>query len=121
MVGIAAFSQPARAQQPPSLVGEWLNGSTNLADVSGYSPAGTHDGFAVGGTNYLFTNDVPIGKTGYSLYFPSGDTGIAISNSSTLDPAYTNTFDGVIANAFTVAFWGKGFPNGWYPFVSKWG
>jgi len=119
---LAAVLQSARAQSGhPALVGEWLNGSANLADVSGYSPAGTHDGYAVGGGNYVFTNDVPPGKTGQSLFFYNGDTAIAISNSSTLDANYTNTFDDQINNAFTISCWARGFPAGWYPFVSKWG
>ena len=101
------------------LVGEWLAGTPNLTDVSGYSPAGTHDGYAVGGGNYVFTNDVPPGKAGQSLFFYNGDTAIAISNSSTLDASYTNTFDDTIHSAMTVAFWAKGWPGGWNPFVSK--
>src|SRR5690606_30433063 len=34
--------------QAPALVGQWLTNST-LADVSGFAPAGTHDGVPVGG------------------------------------------------------------------------
>src|SRR6185312_8352599 len=30
-----------------NLVGEWVAGVTNLTDTSGYSPAGTHDGYGV--------------------------------------------------------------------------
>ncbi len=107
--------------ESPSLVGEWLAGESNLTDVSGYSPAGTHDGYIVGAGHYLFTNDVPTGKSGQSLYFPDGDTGIAINNSSTLDANYTNTFDTSINNAFTVTCWAKGFPGDWNPWVSKYG
>ena len=117
---LTAVLQSARAQSgQPALVGEWLNGSASLADVSGYSPTGTHDGYAVGGGNYVFTNDVPPGKAGQSLFFYNGDTAIAVSNSSTLDANYTNTFDDQISTAFTVAFWAKGWPGGWSPFVSK--
>ena len=105
----------------PSLVGQWLNGAGNFAEVSGYSPAGKHDGYIVGAGNYLFTNDVPPGKSGQSPYFPSGDTGIAISNSATLDASYTNTFDNPINSAFSVTCWAKGFPGQWSPWVSKYG
>ena len=104
-----------------SLVGEWLNGPASLADASGYSPAGTHDGYIVGGGNYVFTNDVPPGRPGQSLCFPIGDTGIAISNSSTWDANYTNTFDDPTQNNFTVICWAKGFPGQWSPWVSKFG
>ena len=62
------------------------------------------------------------GKTGVSLYLSVGDTGLAISNSSTMDGVtYDNTFDDRINNAFTVSCWGRGFPAAWNPFVSKWG
>jgi Concanavalin A-like lectin/glucanases superfamily/Immunoglobulin domain len=107
--------------QVRALVGKWFTNNT-LADVSGYQPAGTHDGYDTAGTgSYVFTNDVPPGKIGQSLLLFNGDTGIAISNSSTLDATYTNTFDERIDNTMTVACWGKGFPANWNPFVSKWG
>ena len=35
------------APPAPALVGEWLNGASNFKDVSGYQPAGTHDGYIV--------------------------------------------------------------------------
>ena len=108
--------------QAANLVGEWLAGQTNFADVSGYSPTNTHDGYDAAGTgNWVFTNDVPVGKTGQSLLFTAGDTGLAISNSSTLDAHYTNTFDDVIGNTFTVCCWSRGFPTTWSPWVSKYG
>lgn len=106
--------------QAPALVGQWLTNST-LADVSGFAPAGTHDGVPVGGMQYVFTNDVPQGKSGQSLLLYAGDTGIAIGNSSTLDTSYVNTFDDRLNNAMTISFWAKGWPGNWNPFVSKWG
>ena len=110
---------PPTAPPPAVPVGEWLAGAPNFTDVSGYSPAGTHDGFDAAGTGgYWFTNDVPPGQTGVALYL-NGTTAIAISNSSTLDASYTNTFDDTIHNAMTVAFWAKGWPGSWNPFVSK--
>jgi len=121
-VQIVNLTIPAPVSPPEAiLVGEWFAGATNLTDVSGYSPAGTHDGYTVGGGNYVFTNDVPFGKSGQSLFFYNGDTGLAISNSSTLDASYTNTFDDTIHSAMTVSFWAKGLPGGWNPWVSKWG
>ncbi len=119
------FSSPATLTiQAPALVGQWLDGSTaaaNLADVSGYSPAGTHDAVIIGTGWTNFVSDVPIGKTGQSLSFFNGDTGLAITNSSTLDANYRNTFDNRINNAFSVGCWAKNFPVGWSAFVSKWG
>ncbi|HXT12632.1 MAG TPA: LamG-like jellyroll fold domain-containing protein [Candidatus Angelobacter sp.] len=117
---------PTAAAPGTNLVGAWLAGLPNLADSSGYSPAGAHDGYGVTGTStpssaYTFTNDVPPGMGGQALAF-NGATGIAISNSSTLDASYTNTFDDTITNAMTVAFWAKGWPSGaWNPWVSKYG
>src|SRR5205085_2062002 len=80
-----------------------------------------HGGYFVNGTSFLFTNDVPPGKTGQSIYFYNGDSAIAISNSSTLDVSSDNTFDNRINNAMTVTFWAKGLPGGWNPWVSKYG
>lgn len=104
-----------------NLVGRWIAGSPTLADVSGYQPLGTHDGFDIGnlGGNYYFTNDVPPGRTGSSLYL--ANDGIFITNSSTQDAGYTNTFDETIHNAMTVAFWARGWPGQWNPWVSKYG
>jgi hypothetical protein len=112
---------------PPAgtVVGAWLMGATNLADVSGYSPAGTHDGYGVKGagvlsSSYSFTNDVPTGETGSnSLWLYAGNTGIAITNSSTLDSNYSNTFDDTISNSFTVTCWAKGSLGAWNSFVTK--
>jgi hypothetical protein len=118
-LGLTLLLQSARSQ--PALVGQWLNGSANFADVSGYAPAGTHDGYIVGAGNYVFTNDVPPGKSGQSLFFYNGDTGLAISNSSTSGANYLDTFDNRVNSAMTVTFWAKGWPGNWDPFVSKHG
>ncbi len=114
-----------------NLLGHWLAGATNFADISGYMPTNTHDGFLAGSTNAWFTNDVPPTATGQSLYFPiavtatytNADTLLAISNSSMLDLSYTNTFDDTTTNGFTVMFWAKGAPGAWSwnPWVSKHG
>jgi hypothetical protein len=106
---------------PKNTVGRWFSGAQTLADVSGYQPAGTHDGYDIGnpGGGYYFTNDVPPGRSGYSLYLTND--GIFITNSSIVDAAYTNTFDDTIRTAMTVAFWAKGSPGIWNPWVSKYG
>ncbi|MGA2750442.1 MAG: LamG-like jellyroll fold domain-containing protein [Verrucomicrobiota bacterium] len=107
--------------QPPALVGEWLAGATNLTDVSTNSLAGMHEGVVIGGGNYYFTNDVPLGRPGQSLYFWNGDTGIAITNTSALDSNYDDSFDTLMQDAFSVTCWAKGFPGSWNPWVSKFG
>ncbi len=115
---------PTVAPTAGTLVGAWLTGATNLADTSGYTPAGTHDGYGVTGAgvvtnNYAFTNDVPPGTTGQSLAL-NGSAAIAITNSATADGAYTNTFDDTInTNGMTVTLWAKGLPGGWNPWLSK--
>jgi len=112
----------ASTMPPPAgtLVGQWFAGVANMADSSGYSPAGIHDGYTVGGTSYMFTNDAPPGLTGPSLYL--NNMGIMISNSSSLDLNYTNTFDDLLyTNQFTVTCWVKGTPSSWNAFVSKQG
>jgi hypothetical protein len=121
VANIAIFAAP-----PQNLVGEWFNGAASLADQSGYTPGGIHDGYGVTGagvlTNtYTFTNDVPPGATGVSLWLTNGNTAIAIANSATLDGSYTNTYDDGISNSFTVMCWAKGFPGSWNPWVSKYG
>jgi hypothetical protein len=118
---------PTVAPAATNLVGAWITGAANLVDTSGYSPAGSHDGYGVTGTStpssaYAFTNDVPPGKTGLALWFNNGASGISISNSASADTAYTNTFDDGLTNAMTVVFWAKGWPSGqWNPWVSKYG
>jgi hypothetical protein len=108
-----------------NLVGHWLAGPSTFADVSGYTPPGTHDGFLAGNTNVWFTNDVPPTATGgNSLYFATNaDTVLAITNSSTVDLSYTNTFDDPLTNGLTLMFWAKGAPGAWSwnPWVSKHG
>src|SRR5262249_49591140 len=53
-------SKAALTVLPPSgLMGRWVNGTENLLDKSGYSPAGTHDGVMPVGFTATFTADVP--------------------------------------------------------------
>lgn len=112
---------------PPSgnLVGRWFDGTASLADLSGFTAAGTHNAYGVGAsaTNYAFTNAVPPGKTGLSLRL-FGGTSMGISNTlpNSLpngDPGYQATFDSGLASGFSVAVWARGQPAAWAPFVSK--
>lgn len=104
----------------PPLIGRWFSGAANLAETSGYRSAGTHDGVAVGTASALaFSADLPPGCTGQSLDLRSGNVGVIVTNSSTADGAYLSTYDDIIRNKFTIAFWAKGFPGGWNPWVSK--
>ena len=98
--------------------------------VHGSGPAAPGDGhgsmshlnilLAIGAATYSFTNDVPPGKAGQSIYL-SGGTGIQIQNSASSAPSYASTFDDTILNSMTVAVWAKGYPGGWNPWVSKYG
>ncbi len=120
--GTAVSSNAVLSVKYPSVVGRWFVGSTNLNDTSGYTSTNTHDGVAVGGSSYQFAADVPPGRHGMSLDLPSGNTGIAINNSSTADGSYTNTFDAPIRGSMSFSFWSKGYPNGnWSPWVAKGG
>jgi hypothetical protein len=102
------------------LVGHWLAGQPDLNETSGYRPAGTHDGVAVGPNagSLTFSNDVPAGFSGKSLDL-IGNVGVSVANSATGDAGYLNTYDDGIRNQFTIAFWAKGFPGTWAPWVSK--
>ncbi len=105
----------------PRLIGHWLSGAANLVETSGFRPAGTHDGVAVGSNAgaLAFTNDAPLGFTGQSLDLRAGNVGVMVTNSADTDAGYLPTFDTEIAANFTVAFWAKGFPDVWAPWVSK--
>jgi endoglucanase len=105
---------------PLILLGRWLSEAANFAETSGYSPAGTFDGFVVASGSYYFTNDVPPNATGVSARLNNSGIGI-INTSLAWDSHYTNTFDNKITNSFTVTCWAKGLPGGWNPWVSKFG
>ena len=119
--GGGVSTNAALALVPKLIVGEWFKGGAVLQDVSGYQPAGTHDGFdlAAAGGSFWFTNDVPPGRTGNAIHLQAD--GIGVMNSSTFDSAYTNTFDAPINNTMTVAFWARGYPGQLNPWVSKYG
>jgi hypothetical protein len=113
----SAISLLIESAVEPELIGRWLNGATDYADKSGYTPAGTHDGTIVGsGLGFSFTNDVPGLATGSSLYLANSNC-LVIGNTKTSDSGYVDTFDDKISNRFSVSFWAKGFPtNGtWAP------
>ena len=110
----------------PALIGHWLAGATDLADKSGFTPAGTHDGLVAGANPeaLAFSTDVPAGFVGQSLDLTTNGTvgitvGVVVTNSAQLDGGYLPTFDGGIANTFTIALWAKGVPGTWNGFVSK--
>ena len=103
----------------PHQIGHWFNGAESYADTSGFAPAGTHDGSEVGSVGTLtFVSDTPPSKPGKSAQF-GGSVGLEIGNSSAFDAGYASTFDEVISRQFSVAFWAKGVPGTWNPFLSK--
>jgi len=118
--GAATFN--VWAEPGSKLIGHWLNGAANLSDTSGFRPAGTHDGIAVGANAGLlaFSPDVPTGYTGQSLDLTAGNVAVMITNSSSIDPNYVETFDDQIAKKFSITFWAKGaFSGDWNPWISK--
>ena len=115
-VTVVTLPDPAAA-----LVGHWVSGATNLADTS-VSPPGTHDGTAIGGNAGALTynaDDVPLTFGGSSLDLRAGNVGVMIANSATTDTGYVKTYDEGLRSQFTIAFWAKGFPGTWGPWVSK--
>jgi hypothetical protein len=117
-VAVEVMADPADA-----LAGHWVSFAESLADLSGYTAPGKHDGVAVGSTAALvYSPDVPPGFAGCSLDLTasgSGGVGVRIANTRTNETGYVNTFDEGISNQFTVAFWAKGFPATWSPWVAK--
>jgi hypothetical protein len=95
---------------PPVLIGQWASGAESLTDSSGYTPAGTHDGVAMGVNAGLlaWSIDVPVGFTGKSLDLSAGDVAVQIDNTAANDSAYRTTFDQGIGTRFTTTFWFKG-------------
>ena len=97
-----------------NLIGRWFAGAETLADVSGYTPAGTHDGVIVGANPeaLAYSDDVPPGQTGKSLDLTANgagkQVGVVITNSSTRDSSYRPTFDDDIRYGLQVSFYYKG-------------
>ena len=122
--GFAAGSGAFNVWADPGtrMIGHWLSGAPNLTETAGFRPAGMHDGVAVGANAawMAFSAEVPPGYTGQSLDLSAGQVAVMITNSSSVDPAYAETFDDQIANRFSVTFWAKGTPaDQWNPWVSK--
>ncbi len=117
-VSVSVMPDPAFA-----LVGHWVSGAENLADTSGYTAPGTHNGVAVGGNagSLAYSSDVPAGFSGKSLDLSVGNVAVMIQNSATSDAGYLTTFDDQSRSQISVAFWAKGFPGEWSPWVAKGG
>jgi hypothetical protein len=117
-----ALAGPAQA----ALVGHWTfdNSANPWAETSGYQPAGTHDGVPIGtaGATVWSAEGHAGGHTGGSLDLTAGNCALRIMNTSlTLDAGYQPTFDDALAYGMSIAFWAKGFPDTWNPWVSKGG
>ncbi|HEY1121477.1 MAG TPA: LamG-like jellyroll fold domain-containing protein, partial [Haloferula sp.] len=115
----ASAGLPSRAD----LVGHWFSGAENLQNTA--STGSTHDGTAVnnpGGLSY--STDLPPGFTNpafRSVNFTNG-AAVEIANTATSDAGYANTFDGGSGSStITIAFWAKGFPGDWSPWIAKGG
>ncbi|MCX6927712.1 MAG: LamG domain-containing protein [Verrucomicrobia bacterium] len=125
LVAVAGLSVTLAGPAQAALVGHWtLDDSANpWAETSGYRPAGTHDGMPIGtaGATVWSAEGHAGGHTGGSLDLTAGGCGLRIMNTSqTLDATgYQPTFDDSLANGMTIAFWAKGFPDTWAPWVSK--
>jgi hypothetical protein len=117
---LGAASALSVQAQSKALIGRWITGAEDLADKSGFTAAGTHDGVAVGTVeNVTFDNsDVPPGFTGSSLNL-AGSAAVMITNSASTDGGFLQTFNNGISNKFSTVFWFKGTPGSWNPLVSK--
>ena len=115
---------------PTAVVGHWtFDAGAPFADSSGYKPAGTHDLLPYGAIS--FSADVPPGRTGQSLDLTAGGSAMIVSNSNQrlggsagpdpyqANPTWQNTFDNGLSVQMSIAFWAKGFPDMWNPWVSK--
>jgi hypothetical protein len=117
-VGVTTSSVVNIKILPATLVGQWLSGTQSMADLSGFSPSGTHDASMQSGSTY-WTNDVPPGASPGSSSLYLAGAALVVANSSTSDTAYTNTFDNMTYNGMTVMCWAKGWPGTWNPWVAK--
>jgi len=124
--GFAAGSDTFSVWAEPGsrLIGRWLSGAPDLLETSGFRPAGTHDGVAVGANAgaLAFSADIPaVAPVGaQSLDLSVGNVAVMITNSSTVELGYAETFDHQMANKFSITFWAKGvFSDNWNPWLSK--
>ena len=110
------------------LVGHWTFDDQTLDESSGFQDDGVHDGVAVG--TIAYTDDTPAG--GFALDMTAdGNSLVQVMNSNMIvggaamstgeqNVTYQTTFDPPeLGNGFSIAFWGRGTPGRWAPFVSK--
>jgi hypothetical protein len=106
----------------PALIGHWTFSDVNnpYAESSGFRPATTHDGTAIG--TAALSSDHPAVLTGNSLDLTGGGV-LEILNTRTAEAGYLNTFDDEIAAGLTVSSWVKLNSNwtatAWVAFASK--
>ena len=106
----------------PALIGHWTFNDVNnpYAESSGFRPATTHDGTAIG--TVALSSDHPAVLTGNSLDLTGGGV-LEILNTRTAEAGYLNTFDNEIAAGLTVSSWVKLNSNWtatvWVAFASK--
>jgi hypothetical protein len=108
------------------LIGHWVSGVAYLVETSGFRPAGTHDGVAVGANAAFqtFSGDVPAAAPpgAQSLDLSAGSVAVMITNLSSVELGYVETFDDQMANKFSITFWAKGAippSEDWNAWVSK--
>jgi hypothetical protein len=111
-----ALAGPAQA----ALVGHWtFDDSANpWAETSGYKPAGTHNGLPINAAAWSAEGHAG-GHNGGSLDLTAGNCGLVVTNTLSTDSGYQPTFDSDLENGMTIAFWAKGSPTTWGPWVSK--
>ena len=103
-----------------ALVGHWTFDDPNnpWQETSGYRDPGTHDGQPINGAVWS-AEGRPGTHTGGSLDLTAGGCGLEILNSQSATPGTQPTFNDDLANGMSIAFWAKGFPDTWCPWVSK--
>lgn len=118
LVSVLVSVQNVAAQ---TLIGQWLTGSQDYADKSGYTPVGTHDGLAVG-SGQSWSTDLPGDLTSGSSLNLNGGGALRINNTKQgTDAGYLNTFDNGIQTKVSVSFWARNtaWLGNWNPWVSK--
>jgi Concanavalin A-like lectin/glucanases superfamily/Immunoglobulin domain len=106
----------------PALIGHWTFSDTvnPYAESSGFRPATTHDGTAIG--TVALSSDHPVVLTGNSLDLTGGGV-LEILNTRTAEAGYLNTFDDEVVAGLSVSAWVKLNSNwnatAWIAFVSK--
>ncbi|MEJ0091716.1 MAG: LamG domain-containing protein [Limisphaerales bacterium] len=105
-----------------ALVGYWNFDNNTLAETSGYQPAGTHDGIAVGTIGYT----TGVKGTGGALDMRFNQGAVKVKNTdenANPEGNYQNTFNEHLYSSlagFTIAFWAKDLPGGsWQPWISR--